>query len=150
MKRLSKKDLSEEISEKILLKKKNAEDIIELFILEWRDLSAESGYKTVKSRPPQIKRRSKKFEIPIIKKNEDDFVDTIAYGTSLGRRKAKKAIKIISQNIIDATEEDEIVEVEDVGFFKMAHPSAGTPRIIFQPLEPKEISFPDLDSSGDE
>lgn len=149
MKKLLKKDLSEDISDKIVLNRKTADDVMDLIILEIRDLFAEKNYKVVMGKKPRVKKSSrklKKIEIPVIENNEDDLIGTIAFGTRLDKKEARKAIKIISNNILDATEENEEVEVEEVGLFRKVYPREGIPQIILKPYEPEIILFPELDS----
>lgn len=149
MKRLTKKDLLKEIAKQINLRKKIAKDIVDILILDIRDSIAEGGYKTIKCgelKTTRTTRKTKQKGIPIIEANKDYMIGTILFGTNVGKKEARKAIRIMADKVAEAAKENDIVEIEEVGRFKNEAPGKDIREFIFEPFEPKEIEFPELES----
>jgi len=148
MKLLSIKDLSKDISKEVHLKKSIARYIIELIILDIKDTVAENGYKIIKPKKKKAIKRTRglgKVEIPIIDIYKEGIAATVSAGTTLGKRDARKAIKVIENNIKEAIKEDNEVEVEELGLFKIESHKGFIPELTFEPFQPEELEFPEVE-----
>ena len=92
-------------------------------------------------------RKRRKVDIPIIDINRDVLVSTLSLGTKLGKRDARRAIQVVENNIIKAAKENDEIEVEELGLFRNESPRGVIPELIFKPLQPEEIEFPEMEVS---